>query len=129
MIRNAPLTETGKCRNFDSDSGSVRCSSVDQADAPEEQKGDDHAVPRIHQVRRRRPWESAYSPSMKQPMKNGIAVTSAPNDHDHHQHGVEGAGPAPLVDQQPPAQPDECLQVLPVHEAASSSQLSLRVAS
>src|SRR5262249_23686270 len=44
---------------------------------------------------------------------------------DRQQHRVEGAGAAPLVDGHPPAQPDERPQVMPVHEAASSSQLSL----
>src|SRR5205085_10712524 len=53
-------------------------------------------------------------------------------DGGHREHDRDHRVGCPrlleLVDAQPPAQPDECFEVAPVHEAFSSSQVSLEVA-
>src|SRR5262249_23754026 len=99
-----------------------------QPDAPAEQKACGHAVPRIQEVCRLGSAES-INPADEARDSQWDGNCRGACRQNHPGDGVEGPRAAPLVERQPPAEPDEGLEVLPVHDAASSSQLSLRVAS
>ncbi len=71
------MAETGRWRNFDSDSGSDRCNSVIR---PMPQKNRKAMTNPSHAYNRYTGWALGirYKPSMKLPMNNGIAMTSKP---------------------------------------------------
>src|SRR5262249_4803323 len=99
-----------------------------QPDGPEEEQGDDEAVP-DEQHHPGLDLAQGEQPDQQRADEQHDGEQADGDDDDAEEDGVDDAALAELVDAQAPAEPEERLEVLPVHGAFSSSQASFGVSS
>ena len=73
-----------------------------EANAPEEEEGDHDQIP-DEQEMKRRSLRNRVNPQRDPPDEQRDRQEDRADAHDRHQHGVDAAGPAPLIRQQTPA--------------------------